>query len=152
MNAIMARIVTFIDNVQMLAKGRTCTLLTILPCFARVNCNLSSNRGILLNLSKIRVLKLLIGIGLGFLVIVLTLLFLPKVEETKLLYATSGDSYDTAAYSNFQQTLQAGVQIDRKSLLTFSTRQLRSYDALYLDPALAQDPNGPNKRTSSWLS
>ncbi|KRE73550.1 hypothetical protein ASL11_06665 [Paenibacillus sp. Soil750] len=93
----------------------------------------------LLNLSKIRVTQLLIGLSLGLLVIVLILLFLPKVEETKLLYATSGDSYDTAAYSNFEQTLQAGVQIDRTSLLAISTRQLRKYDALYLDPGLAQD-------------
>ncbi|WP_235549834.1 FG-GAP repeat domain-containing protein [Paenibacillus sp. Soil766] len=91
-----------------------------------------------MNLSKIRVTQLLIGLILGFLVIVLILLFLPKVEETKLLYATNGDSYDTAAYSNFEQTLQAGVQIDRKSMLSLSARQLRSYHALYLDPALAQ--------------
>lgn len=92
-----------------------------------------------MNLSKIRVLQLLIGLSLGILALVLIFLFLPKVEETKLLYATSGDTYDTAAYSNFEQTLQAGVQIDRKSLLPSSTRQLRTYDALYLDPALAQD-------------
>ncbi|CAH1215596.1 hypothetical protein PAECIP111891_04264 [Paenibacillus allorhizoplanae] len=92
-----------------------------------------------MNLSKIRVTQLLIGLSLGTLVIVLTLLFLPKVEETKLLYATSGDSYDIAAYSNFEQTLQAGVEIDRTSLLAISTRQLRKYDALYLDPGLAQD-------------
>ncbi|OCT13217.1 hypothetical protein A8709_20840 [Paenibacillus pectinilyticus] len=91
-------------------------------------------------MSKIRVLQYLIGLGLGLALIVLLLLFLPKNEETKLLYATSGDSYDTAAYSNFQQTLQAGVQIDRKSLLSYSSRELRKYDALYLDPALAQDP------------
>lgn len=94
-----------------------------------------------MNLSKIRVFQYLIGLSLGLLLIVLLLLFLPKHVETKLLYATSGDSYDTAAFSNFEQTLQAGVQIDRKSMLSLSTRQLRSYDALYLDPALAQDPS-----------
>ncbi|WP_239696882.1 FG-GAP repeat domain-containing protein [Paenibacillus oryzisoli] len=92
-----------------------------------------------MNLSKIRVTQLLIGLILGFLVIVLILLFLPKVEETKLLYATNGDAYDTAAYSNFDQTLQVGVQIDRESLSSMSVRQLGSYDALYLDPGLAQD-------------
>ncbi len=64
---------------------------------------------------------------------------MPKVDETKLLYATSGDLYDAAAYGNFQQTLQAGVHIDKQNLPSLSTSQLRKYDAIYLDPALAQD-------------
>ncbi|MDR6553540.1 VCBS repeat-containing protein [Paenibacillus qinlingensis] len=99
-----------------------------------------------MNLSKIRVLQYLIGLSLGLLLIVLLLLFLPKHVETKLLYATGGDSYDTSAYSNFQQTLQAGVHIDRKSIISLSARQLRSYDALYLDPALAQDATWSKQR------
>ncbi|KRE45206.1 hypothetical protein ASG85_31765 [Paenibacillus sp. Soil724D2] len=90
-------------------------------------------------LSKIRVLKLLIGLGLVSLFTIVLLLFLPKVDETKLLYATSGDLYDAAAYGNFQQTLQAGVQIDKQNLPSLTTSQLRKYDAIYLDPALAQD-------------
>lgn len=90
-------------------------------------------------LSKIRLLKLLIGLGFGILFICVLLLFLPKVDETKLLYATSGDLYDAAAYGNFQQTLQAGVRIDKQSLPSLTTSQLRRYDAIYLDPALAQD-------------
>ncbi|NOU69961.1 VCBS repeat-containing protein [Paenibacillus sp. LMG 31458] len=91
-------------------------------------------------MSKIRVLKLLIGLGvISILFIFILLLFLPKVDETKLLYATSGDHYDAAAYGDFQQTLQAGVHIDKQNLLSLSTSQLRKYDAIYLDPALAQD-------------
>jgi hypothetical protein len=91
-------------------------------------------------LSKIRVLKLLIGLGvISILFIFMLLLFLPKVDETKLLYATSGDHYDAAAYGNFQQTLQAGVHIDKQNLPSLSTSELRKYDAIYLDPALAQD-------------
>ncbi|MDQ0892015.1 hypothetical protein QFZ81_007103 [Paenibacillus sp. V4I9] len=91
-------------------------------------------------LSKIRVLKLLIGLGvISSLLLIVLLLFLPKVDETKLLYATSGDLYDAAAYGNFQQTLQAGVHIDKQNLPSLSTNQLRKYDAIYLDPALSQD-------------
>lgn len=90
-------------------------------------------------LSKIRVLKLLIGLSLVSLFTIVLLLFLPKIDETKLLYATSGDLHDAAAYGNFQQTLQAGVHIDKQNLPSLSTSQLRKYDAIYLDPALAQD-------------
>lgn len=100
---------------------------------------LYSNRGILLVLSKIRILKIALGLGLGLLLVLGLLLFLPKIEETKLLYATAGESYDTAAYGNFQQTLQAGVSIDKQPLADLSARRLRAYDAIYLDPALAQD-------------
>ncbi|WNR44732.1 FG-GAP repeat domain-containing protein [Paenibacillus roseipurpureus] len=92
-------------------------------------------------MSKIRILKLVIGLGLSCLILVVLLLFLPKVEATKLLYATNGDAFDTAAYGHFEQTLQAGVHIDKQNLLTLSSRQLRSYDALYLDPGLVEDPD-----------
>ncbi len=91
-------------------------------------------------LSKIRILKIVIGLALGFLLVVGLLLFLPKIEETKLLYATSGDSYDTAAYGNFSQSLQAGISVDKQKLAALSARKLKTYDAIYLDPALAEDP------------
>ncbi|WP_274472982.1 MULTISPECIES: FG-GAP repeat domain-containing protein [unclassified Paenibacillus] len=90
-------------------------------------------------MSKIRMLKIVLGLGLGLLAVIGLLLFLPKIEETKLLYATGGESYDTAAYGNFQQTLQAGVSVDKQPLAGLSARRLRAYDAIYLDPALAQD-------------
>ncbi|NHW34804.1 VCBS repeat-containing protein [Paenibacillus aceris] len=108
-------------------------------CYNVKDSDLFSNRGILLVLSKIRILKIVLGLGLGFLLVVGLLLFLPKIEETKLLYATSGDSYDTAAYGNFEQTLQAGISIDKRKLAALSASKLKAYDAIYLDPALAQD-------------
>jgi hypothetical protein len=98
-------------------------------------------------LSKIRVLKFVIGLGLGFLIILGLLIFLPKIDETKLLYATSGDLYDMAAYGNFGQTLQAGVYINKQNLPSLSASQLRKYDAIYLDPSLAQDAGWTEQST-----
>ncbi|GFZ97929.1 hypothetical protein GCM10008018_50250 [Paenibacillus marchantiophytorum] len=90
-------------------------------------------------LSKIRIFQMMTGLGLCLLIMLGILLFLPKIDETKLLYATSGDVYDTAAYGNFQQTLQAGVDISKQPLSTLSTSQLRKYDAVYLDPSLTEN-------------
>ncbi|MEC0228586.1 FG-GAP repeat domain-containing protein [Paenibacillus alba] len=90
-------------------------------------------------LSKIRVIQVVIGLGLCLLIMLCILLFLPKIDETKLLYATSGDVYDTAAYGNFQQTLQAGIKLNKQNLPNLSASELNKYDAIYLDPALAQD-------------
>ncbi|WP_254777151.1 VCBS repeat-containing protein [Paenibacillus sp. yr247] len=98
-------------------------------------------------MSKIRVLKLVVGLGLSILLMFGLLVFLPKVDETKLLYATSGDLYDSAAYGNFQQTLQAGVFIDKQSLPSLSASQLRKYDAIYLDPSLVQDAKWTEQTT-----
>ncbi|NEW08803.1 VCBS repeat-containing protein [Paenibacillus sp. SYP-B3998] len=89
-------------------------------------------------LSKFHYKKLLIGIVLGFILLVSLLYFLPKIDRTKLLYATSGNTYDSAAYGNFQQTLQTGVRIERQDLHTLSGSKLRQYSAIYLDPALGQ--------------
>ncbi|MEW9702750.1 FG-GAP repeat domain-containing protein [Paenibacillus sp. SI8] len=90
-------------------------------------------------MSKFRYVKLLIAIAVGIIILISLLFFLPKVDRTKLLYATSGDTYDPAAYGNFKMTLQAGVQIDRQNLHHLSSRQLHQFDAIYLDPALSED-------------
>ncbi|MGG1518869.1 VCBS repeat-containing protein [Paenibacillus oryzisoli] len=104
-------------------------------------------------MSKNRMLQLGGGIVLLGVLVILLLLFLPKVEETKLLYATSGTNYDTAAYNNFHETLQAGVKIDKQDIQALSARQLHRYDALYLDPAVAQDASWPElaKRFEAYV-
>ncbi|TXK80907.1 FG-GAP repeat protein [Paenibacillus sp. N3.4] len=98
-------------------------------------------------LSKIRYAKLLIGLFIGILLLLALLFFLPKVDQTKLLYATSGEKYDTAAYGNFQQTLQAGVRIEKQNLHLLSASKLRAYDAIYLDPALGEDAGWAEQST-----
>ncbi|MFD0696297.1 FG-GAP repeat domain-containing protein [Paenibacillus sp. GCM10027628] len=92
-------------------------------------------------MSKFRVPQLLIVIALGFIIFISLLFFISKVDGIKLLYATSSDTYDSAAYGNYQQTLQVGVQLERQDLHTLSAKTLREYNAIYLDPALAQDPS-----------
>jgi hypothetical protein len=76
------------------------------------------------------------------LLIAISLLFLlHKEENVKLLYATAGEAYDSSAFGDFEQSLQANLRLERKSLHELSTRKLGAYDAIYLDPKLMQDVN-----------
>ncbi|UJF33159.1 FG-GAP repeat domain-containing protein [Paenibacillus hexagrammi] len=87
-------------------------------------------------MSKFRLWKLLGGIMFILVVLGAVLFAIPKTDEVKLLYATNGDSYDTAAYGNFEQSLQANLRLERRALSGLSARSLSKYDAVYLDPAL----------------
>lgn len=69
---------------------------------------------------------------------VFVLVFGHKTERVRLLYASSGDDYDQAAYMNFQQSIVANAELSRQSLDKLSERQLQSYDAVYLDVSLKQ--------------
>jgi hypothetical protein len=70
-------------------------------------------------------------------VLMLVVLFtMHKEESVKLLYAVNGSSYDASAYDNFQQSLEANLQLDKQDLNRLSLRQLKKYDAIYLDPSL----------------
>ncbi|WP_223192972.1 FG-GAP repeat domain-containing protein [Paenibacillus sedimenti] len=91
-------------------------------------------------MSKFRFHQLLIVIALSVIIFFSMLFFVTRVDEIRLLYATSEDAYDSAAYGNFQQTLQAGVQLERQDLHTLTANKLGRYDAIYLDPNLVQDP------------
>jgi len=64
------------------------------------------------------------------------LLFLNREDRVDVLFAVNGDSFDQAAYDHFRQTLAANVDIHKKPLTDLSERQLRSYDAIYLDYTL----------------
>jgi hypothetical protein len=69
--------------------------------------------------------------------IALVLLFtLHRDETVRLLYATNGTGYDSSAYDGFRQSTVANLQVDRRDWNGLSLRQLRQYDAVYLDPGL----------------
>ncbi|WP_406627415.1 FG-GAP repeat domain-containing protein [Paenibacillus caseinilyticus] len=59
-----------------------------------------------------------------------------KELSVRMLYATSSDGYDTAAYSQLRQSPAAGLKLERRSLGGLGTRQLQGYDAIVLDPGL----------------
>ncbi|WP_426450557.1 FG-GAP-like repeat-containing protein [Paenibacillus sp. S-38] len=59
-----------------------------------------------------------------------------KELTVRMLYATQGDRYDTAAYSQLRQSPAAGLKLERRSLEGLGARQLRSYDTIVLDPNL----------------
>ncbi|MGF9711202.1 FG-GAP repeat domain-containing protein [Paenibacillus naphthalenovorans] len=85
---------------------------------------------------------------LGLLAVILALvLFMPDKElKVRMLYATQGDAYDTAAYGHLRQTLVVGLELDRLSLDKLSTRQLQSYDTIMLDPALHGTLTDPQRK------
>ena len=70
--------------------------------------------------------------------VIAAFLFGHKEERVRLLYAVSGDSYDRAAYLNFEQSLLANAEVRRHRLQGMTIRQLRRYDAVYLDISLKQ--------------
>ncbi|MDF2721785.1 MAG: alpha integrin [Paenibacillus sp.] len=66
------------------------------------------------------------------------LVFGHKQEQVRLLYASAGDTYDRAAYLNFQQSIVANVKLSRQSLDKLDAKRLQSVDAVYLDVSLKQ--------------
>ncbi|MBP1157753.1 hypothetical protein ACVLD2_003925 [Paenibacillus sp. PvR052] len=85
---------------------------------------------------------------LGLLAVIMTLALFTANKELKvrMLYATQGDAYDTAAYGHLRQTLVVGLELDRLSLDELSARKLRSYDTMVLDPALHQTLTDPQRK------
>lgn len=59
-----------------------------------------------------------------------------KELSVRMLYATEGDTYDTAAYGHLEQSLVANLELDRQPLPGLSLRKLQAYDTIYLDPSL----------------
>lgn len=73
-----------------------------------------------------------------------SLFLIPKENKVRVLYATgtvdnksAGNAYDSSAYDNFKQTLSANTETERNALPDLSARRLDAYDAIYLDPGLA---------------
>lgn len=56
--------------------------------------------------------------------------------SVRMLYATSGDQFDAAAYGHLAQAGIAGLKLERKPLEDVSAQQLGRYDTVYLDPSL----------------
>ncbi|WP_409343819.1 FG-GAP repeat domain-containing protein [Paenibacillus sp. MBLB4367] len=83
-----------------------------------------------------RIRSSLLAAAGALLVLAAALFFVPKEDRLDLLYATAADAFDTSAFDNLQQTLAANAYVNRGALDKLSGRKLRSYDAIYLDPAL----------------
>ncbi|WP_240041260.1 FG-GAP repeat domain-containing protein [Paenibacillus ginsengarvi] len=69
---------------------------------------------------------------------VLVLAFGHKRVQVRLLYATNGNTFDPAAYSNFEQSIVANSEVSRLPLDKLNGKRLKSYDAVYLDVSLKQ--------------
>ncbi|WP_010278618.1 FG-GAP repeat domain-containing protein [Paenibacillus senegalensis] len=67
--------------------------------------------------------------------------FIPKTEKLTVLYAVGGNDVDLAALSHFEQSLSANVSLEQRSLTELSLRNLKKYDAVYLDVHLSQVDN-----------
>lgn len=77
-------------------------------------------------------------VGIVFVAALFALVFGHREERVRLLYAGNGDSYDRAAYLNFEQSTVANADVERRALEGLGPRQLGRYDAIYLDPSLKQ--------------
>ncbi|MEF3305429.1 FG-GAP repeat domain-containing protein [Paenibacillus sp. GYB003] len=73
---------------------------------------------------------------LALLAAAFVLVFGHKEERVRLLYASNGDDFDRAAYSNFQQSIAANVELSRMPLAKLSESRLADFDAVYLDVSL----------------
>lgn len=69
---------------------------------------------------------------------VFALVFGHKQERVRLLYASGEDTYDRAAYLNFQQSIVANAEMSRLPLDKLDAKRLQSFDAVYLDVSLKQ--------------
>ncbi|WP_245954922.1 FG-GAP repeat domain-containing protein [Paenibacillus flagellatus] len=79
-------------------------------------------------------------VGLLLVAAAFALVFGHKEEKVRLLFASSGDRYDRAAYLNFEQSIVANAEVRRLPLEGLDAKKLRSYDAVYLDVSLKQSP------------
>ncbi|MVP01587.1 FG-GAP repeat domain-containing protein [Paenibacillus lutrae] len=94
-----------------------------------------------MNLSKKRYTAAVFGIIALLVLIGAAAVLTSKKEEVRLLYATNGDQFDTAAFGQFQQSLAANLKVERKPIGTLSDRQLGAYDAVVPDTGLANIPD-----------
>ena len=86
-----------------------------------------------MRLTKARIAGAVIGI---LLILAAWLAVSDKELSVRMLYVSNGDSFDSAAYGQFKQSLVANLQLERRSLDKLSLKQLKSYEAVYLDPSL----------------
>lgn len=71
---------------------------------------------------------------------VCTLFAVKREERIDLLFAVNEDSFDQAAYDNFLQTLAANARVHKLPLSQLGLKQLKRYDAVYLDYNLKHTP------------
>ncbi|MDF2667830.1 MAG: repeat protein [Paenibacillus sp.] len=74
----------------------------------------------------------------------LLLVFGQREEHVRILYATGGSDYDHAAYLNYEQSLVPNLKLNRWKLSDLGASKLRAYDAVVLDPSIAD--------SSTWES
>ncbi|MFS0836331.1 FG-GAP repeat domain-containing protein [Paenibacillus sp. 1P03SA] len=97
------------------------------------------NRG--MNLSKKRTAIAVFCLAALLLAVGAAAFLTGKKEQVRLLYATGGDRYDTAAFEQFRQSLAANLELERRPMDEVSARKLQSYEAVVPDPELANIPD-----------
>jgi hypothetical protein len=97
--------------------------------FAKISAH---NRGIALPATK----KLLWWTGGLLFALAAVLLLTPREDAVRLLYATGPDRYDRAALASLRQSTAAQLRLTQASLDSLNLKQLRRFDAVYLDVGL----------------
>lgn len=88
-----------------------------------------------MKLTKVRIT----GAAVGLLLILVAFVWLfvsNKDLSIRMVYVTKGDSFDTAAFGQLNQSLIANLQLDRQPLEKLSLRQLKAFHTVYVDPSL----------------
>lgn len=88
-----------------------------------------------MKLTKVRIT----GAAVGLLLILVAFVWLfvsNKDLSIRMVYVTKGDSFDTAAFGQLNQSLVANLQLERQPLDKLSLRQLKAFHTVYVDPSL----------------
>ncbi|MCU6792904.1 VCBS repeat-containing protein [Paenibacillus sp. WQ 127069] len=88
-----------------------------------------------MKLTKVRIT----GAAVGLLIILIAFVWLfvsNKDLSIHMVYVTKGDSFDTAAFGQLNQSLVANLQLERQPLEKLSLRQLKAFHTVYVDPSL----------------
>ncbi|WP_170318278.1 FG-GAP repeat domain-containing protein [Paenibacillus thalictri] len=78
--------------------------------------------------------------------------FVDREESVRLLYATAGQDEDLSAFDSFEQTLNANLKVEKLDLGGMSPRQLKQYDAVYLDPNVHKAGNRYSDMLKSYVA
>lgn len=82
-----------------------------------------------------KIMMIFVGIVL---LVTAALFFVQKEEKVRLLVVTNGQDWDRAAYYNFKQSYIVNAVVEQYRLDELEPRQLKRYDALYLDVSIAK--------------
>jgi hypothetical protein len=88
-----------------------------------------------LKLTKVRITGAIIGVLL-ILTVLGWLAFADKDLSVRMLYVTKGESLDSAAFGQLNQSLVANLQLERQPAEMLTLRKLKAFNTVYLDPSL----------------